>query len=170
MDSKKLVYSAFFITLGIILPMAFHLVGMGKVFLPMHIPVLIAGMVSGRATGMLVGSITPLLSSLLTGMPPMMPPMAQGMVFELAAYGWFAGELYHRRRLNPYIALAATMIAGRLVYGVIGALVLPLLGINGIPVFYPVTAGLITGLPGLALQIIFIPPVIKLICKYAFSS
>lgn len=170
MNAKKLVYSAFFIALGVVLPVAFHLVGLGKVFLPMHIPVLIGGMVAGPAAGLLVGAVTPLISSVLTGMPPMMPPVAQGMVFELAVYGGLAGELYYRRSLNPYAVLAVTAVAGRLVYGIIGALVLPLLGFKGIPVLYPITAGLISGLPGLALQFIFIPPVLKVARRFAAKT
>ena len=44
---------------GIILPMMFHAVGMGKVFLPMHIPVLLAGFMVGPIIGGLVGFLTP---------------------------------------------------------------------------------------------------------------
>ena len=42
--TRQLTVSGFFIALGLILPMLFHLAGgMGVVFLPMHLPVLLAG-------------------------------------------------------------------------------------------------------------------------------
>ena len=72
--TRQLTVSGFFIALGLILPMLFHLAGgMGVVFLPMHLPVLLAGFFLGPRFGLLVGIITPLLSSLLTGMPPLLP-------------------------------------------------------------------------------------------------
>lgn len=39
--TKELVLSALFIALGVVLPMVFHAIGAGPVFLPMHIPVLL---------------------------------------------------------------------------------------------------------------------------------
>jgi len=80
-----------FISLGVLLPIAFHAVGaMGSVFLPMHIPVLMAGLLMGPVIGAGVGALTPVCSSLLTGMPPLMPTLPI-MIPELIAYGAVAG-------------------------------------------------------------------------------
>jgi hypothetical protein len=157
MTLRKTILGGFFIGLGIVLPMAFHLVNLGRVFLPMHIPVLMSGFFCGPIIGLIVGFITPLLSGLLTGMPPFMPPTAQGMMVELAAYGFLTGFFHHRLKLNNIVSLLGAMFLGRVVYGLFGALVFPLFGLKGISPIYPITAGLITGLPGIALQLIIIP-------------
>ncbi|MDI3534672.1 MAG: hypothetical protein PWQ82_1037 [Thermosediminibacterales bacterium] len=166
MDLKKVVTGGFFVALGIVLPIGFHMVGgssVGKMLLPMHIPVLLAGFFTGPAIGFFVGFLTPLLSSILTGMPPFSPPVAPMMMIELPIYGFLAGWLYERLKLNVFISLLITLFAGRLVYGIAGAVLLPLFGLKGISPLYPVTAGLVTGIPGLVVQIILIPAVVKIL-------
>ena len=64
-STKKLVLSALFIALGIVLPFFTGQVPqIGNMLLPMHIPVLICGFVCGAPYGLTVGLITPLLRSL----------------------------------------------------------------------------------------------------------
>jgi hypothetical protein len=164
--TRNLTWGALFIALGILLPMLFHGAGLGRVFLPMHIPVLLAGFFAGWPTGLLVGMVTPMLSALLTGMPPLMPPTAQMMVWELGAYGMLAGLAYRRWRLGVYPSLLLAMVGGRLVYGLLGFALLPLLGLTRIPVLFPLTAGLITGLPGLAVQLVVVPAVVYLAARH----
>lgn len=43
--TKKLVFCAICVALCVVLPMAFHALGSGTVFLPMHVPVLLCGLV-----------------------------------------------------------------------------------------------------------------------------
>jgi len=151
------------IAVGLVLPILFHAVGLGKVFLPMHIPVLLAGFFCGPATALVVGGLTPLLSALLTGMPPLMPPTAQIMVFELAAYALLVSVLFDRLGWGVYPSLIGAMVGGRLVYGLIGYLFLPLFGLQQVPLLYPLTYGVVTGLPGLVLQLAFVPAVVCLV-------
>jgi len=155
-----------FISAGILIPMVFHAFGLGKVFLPMHIPVLIAGILYGPEYGLITGLITPGLSAVLTGMPPLMPPTAQAMTFELAAYGVLSGLLTHRVGLGVVPSLVGAMIGGRLVYGMLGASLLPLLGFQSVPVLYPLTAGLVSSLPGVALQLVVVPTVVALLRRH----
>ena len=129
-NTRRICWGALFIALGILLPITFHMVGMGKVFLPMHIPILLAGFFCGPAIGAMVGFITPLLSAVMTGMPPFMPPMAQIMVFELAAYGLLTGLLFNRFRLGVYPSLLLAMLAGRAVHGLVGYLIMPVFGLE----------------------------------------
>ncbi|HHV62855.1 MAG TPA: ECF transporter S component [Firmicutes bacterium] len=159
---RNLVWGALFVALGIVLPIAFHAIGAGPVFLPMHIPVLLAGFFVGPAMGAAVGFLTPILSAVLTGMPPLMPPVAQMMMVELAVYGFLTGFLYGRLRQNAIISLVGAMFAGRVVYGVLGAYLLPLFGLKAIPVFYPITLGVVKSLPGILIQLVLIPAVIYL--------
>ena len=163
-----MVTGSLFIALGIILPLAFHFFNLGRAFLPMHIPVLLSGFFAGPILGLIVGFVTPLLSSLLTGMPPLMPPMAIGMAFELATYGFVSGWLYHNFKSNVYLALLVAMFSGRIVYGLIGAFFLPLIGLQSLAPtpLYPITLGIMSSLPGIALQLVFIPTIVLTVKKY----
>jgi len=154
-----------FIALGLTLPIAFHLVGLGKVFLPMHLPVLIAGLFLGAEVGGIVGIITPALSALLTGMPPLTPPIAQMMVVELGIYGSACGYLRRRLEWGLWPSLICAMVAGRLAYGLLGASLLPLLGLQRISPLYPLTLGLVTSLPGVLVQLALVPPLVFLLEK-----
>ncbi len=163
MKTRQLTLGAMFIALGILFAVMFHMVSLGKVFLPMHIPVLFAGLFCGPVIGLLVGAVTPLLSSVFTGMPPLMSPIAQMMAFELAAYGLLTGLLYERLRLGVYPALITAMVGGRLVYGLLGWLVLPLFGFKQVPLLAPLAYAVGESLPGVIIQLIFIPLVVSLV-------
>lgn len=83
----KLVLSAGFLALGLILPFfTAQIREIGNMLLPMHIPVLICGFVCGWQYGLAVGFITPLLRSMVFGMPPMFPT-ATAMAFERHLWG-----------------------------------------------------------------------------------
>jgi riboflavin transporter FmnP len=159
---RNLIMGGLFVALGIVVPIAFHSIGAGPIFLPMHIPVLLAGFITGPVVGCLVGAVTPILSSLLTGMPPLMPPKAQMMVAELAMYGLISGLAYRINRLHVVLSLVIAMFGGRIVYGVLAAYVLPLFGFDPVPVLYPITAGLIASLPGILIQLVLIPSIVWL--------
>ncbi len=109
--TKNLVLTAFCIALCIVLPMAFHAIGAGATFLPMHIPVLLCGLLCGWPFGAACGLIGPLLSSLLTGMPPAFPTLP-AMMLELCAYGVLTGLFYRKLRGNLYLSLIGAMLGG----------------------------------------------------------
>ncbi len=142
------------------MPMAFHMIGSGAIFLPMHIPILLAGFLAGPAVGFVAGLLTPGLSSVLTGMPPLMP-MALLMTFELATFGLLAGLLYQRWRWSLVPALLGSMIGGRVVYAIMFAYVLPLFGIAGTPIIAWITTSLATSWPGVVIQLIVVPLVVS---------
>jgi predicted membrane protein len=157
MKTRQLVLTALLIALGLILPMLFHAVGLGKAFLPMHLPALLAGFILGPVSGLCVGLVTPLLSSLLTGIPPISPPIAFLMMAELGIYGLAGGLMYRKWRLGVYPSLLVAIASGRLIYGLLGSSLMPLLGFRPIPVFYLFTAGLLEAIPGIVLQLIIVP-------------
>lgn len=162
---RQLVLAALFLALGLVLPSAFHMVGAGSVFLPMHIPVLLCGLVCGWKYGAAVGFITPLLSS-FTGMPPLFPT-ATAMMFELCAYGALTGLL--RPRHNIYISLLGGMLGGRVVSGVANTIFMGLAGkAYGLTAF--LTASFVTALPGILLQIIVIPIVVLTLERTGFIT
>jgi hypothetical protein len=156
---RHLVASALFIALGVILPLVFHQFGIaGRIFLPMHWPVLMAGCLLGPLWGALVGAFCPVLSFLVSGFPRI--PSLPLMVPELIAYGLFAGLLTPNTGIKSWwhgaLILLPTMIAGRIIYGVMAALLGPvLLGIDK-PWAY-IGAALTAGIPGIAIILAFFP-------------
>lgn len=159
---KKLILSAMFIAIGIVLPFfTGQIPKIGKMLLPMHLPVFFCGLICGWQYGLAVGLILPVMRSAMFTMPVMFPT-AVAMSFELAAYGAVAGFLYNRSKWQCIIALyrslVIAMIAGRLVWGCVQAV---LLGISGSTfTFSAFIAGAFTAaVPGIILQLVFIPAV-----------
>ena len=68
--------------LALLLPMAFHAVGLGSYFLPMLLPLLLGGFLFSLPWAVLAGAAAPWISALLTGMPPIYPPVALIMSIE----------------------------------------------------------------------------------------
>lgn len=161
----KLVVGAMMISLGVILPIFFHLLGLGKSFLPIHIPVIIGGIILGPFEGLIIGALSPILSSLITGMPPLMPPYAFLMMVELSIIGFLSGFIYRKYPKNIFIVILMTVISGRIVWGVVAWVFFPILGMGKISIFYPITAGIITCIPGLIIQILIIPIILGIIVK-----
>ncbi|MDP4152789.1 MAG: ECF transporter S component [Bacillota bacterium] len=161
-EIKKLITSALLTALGILLPMAFHAVkDAGRIFLPMHIPVLICGMVCGYKFGGLCGLVTPILSSLLTGMPPIYPA-GVSMALELSTYGIVSG--FMRKKFNVYVSLIAAMLAGRAVSGVSNAVFMGMSGKEyGFISF--LSGAFIIAIPGIIITLIIVPLATLLIDK-----
>lgn len=165
MKTKFLVYTALFITLGLILPLAFHFIGGGgPIFLPMHIPILLAGALLGPTAGLITGIITPILSSLLTGMPPVLPVLPI-MVVELTFYGLVTG--YMIKRFNIYLSLLISMLVGRIGAGLVVAVMVHILNFKlpANPLVY-IWGTITTGLPGIVIQLILIPILYKYLINY----
>ncbi|NLN14532.1 MAG: ECF transporter S component [Tissierellia bacterium] len=162
MKSRNIVLSGLFIALGVLLPIVFHQFNMGgPVFLPMHIPVLMAGLLLGPIEGLLVGVITPIISSLLTGMPPLFP-MLPIMIAELGTYGLTSGYFSKKLKVNTYISLIAGMIDGRIAAGIMVFILANFFGFNSGPLLY-LKGAIMTGLPGIIIQLLFIPPIVRLL-------
>ena len=156
---NKIVQAGLFVAVGILLPVVFHMFGLGSIFLPMHIPVLVAGMVISWLYAAVVGALTPVLSSVITGMPPAFPTMPM-MVFELAAYGMFSSLLYRRFKLNIYLALLGSMVAGRIVAG-IAVWILANFFAASLPGPAAFIAGaVLKGMPGIIIQVVLVPAVV----------
>lgn len=128
---RKLTYSALYMAIALILPFVTgQIPEIGAMLCPMHIPALLCGFMCGWPWGVAVGFISPLLRSVMFGMPAMLPA-AIAMAFELAVYGGMAGLLYSRlprKKWMIYAALLISMIAGRVVWGAVQAL---LAGLSG---------------------------------------
>ncbi|MFA5523608.1 MAG: ECF transporter S component [Tissierellales bacterium] len=168
-STKDLVLTGLLLALGILMPMFFHLFGgTGPVFLPMHIPVLIGGFVLPPFLALLLGIVTPLVSSVLTGMPIIFP-MGLIMVFELGIYGLVASLATRKLKLPSIPALILAMIAGRVVAGIVIFALSLGFGIQMNAIAFVKTA-VLTGLPGIAIQIIFIPSLMRALNKVIRSA
>ena len=159
---KRLVLSALFLALAYILPyFTGNIPQIGAMLLPMHIPVLLCGFVCGAPWGLVVGLIAPVMRSVLTGGFPPMVPTAAAMAFELAAYGFVSGFAYRRLPKSlggTYAALIAAMVSGRIIWGVVMALIT--LG-GGTFTFATFVAGAFTNaVPGIVLQLAAIPAIV----------
>ncbi len=165
---RKMVFTGSFIALCAIVPLAFHIVGgaeMGKVFCPMHIPVLICGLFCGMYYGGVCGIAGPVISHLTTGMPA--SQMLYPMMVELLAYGFFAGLLSKFVKtkytlVNLYICLCGSMIIGRIVSGISKALIFNV-GKYSFKIW--LTSGFAVALPGIAIQLLLIPLIVSALKK-----
>lgn len=164
---KKMIISALFIALGIILPLIFHQFGIaGRIFLPMHWPVILAGCLLSPLWGALVGVLCPSMSFLISGIPRL--PSLPLMIPELLTYGFLAGLLVPRNGLKSWaqgiLILLPVLIGGRLIYGIAAALLGPLLlGIDK-PLAY-ISAALLSGIPGIIIILLLLPPLVIRIQK-----
>lgn len=157
--TRKISIASMFLGLALILPLiTAQIPQFGKMLCPMHFPVLLCGFICGPWYGLLVGLIAPLLRFAVFGMPIIFPTGIM-MCFELAAYGLFAGLFYNRTE-RVCLSLIFAIIAGRLtriaVYGIFNVLF-------DIPLTWEVIfiGGLLQSLPGTALQLMFIPPIVR---------
>jgi len=184
----RLTASALCVALAIITSSVFHVGDLpGNMFLPMHIPIIVCGFVCGHKYGVVAGLITPILSHIVTpGRPPV--PVVYFMTFELAAYGFFAGLFYrfffkHKKRtpddsgeetsqperkssVNTLIietaliigALILSMILGRIAFGIAR---FPVFGASGFGLAEFMRSMFVTSLPGIIVQIVFIPVLVQ---------
>lgn len=163
---KKMVLSAMFLSIGMILPFfTSQIKEIGDSLLPMHIPVMLCGLICGPFNGLLVGLILPVLRSLLFSMPPLYPASVW-MACELGTYGFIIGLFYrflgNKKIWHLYFSLIVSMISGRIVWGIVKTI---LLGIGGkaftLEAF--IIGGFIDAIPGIILQLVLIPLIMRFI-------
>lgn len=151
--ARQLILAGSFTALGVVVPILFHMVGMGRYFLPMHLPVLVAGLLLRPRIAWTVGVATPWLSALLTGMPPMPMPILMGL--ELAALAQAASLL---RAIRTPIWLASLLaVAARC--GVTWVAITLLAEQLGLPPGASGWVSIVSGAPGILLQVLAVPAV-----------
>lgn len=158
-QTAKICIGALLIAIGLILPQFFHMIGgsaAGGMMLPMHIPVLLGGLLLGSGFGGAVGALTPVLSFALTGMPP--AAKLPFMLLELVTYGLVAGWLASKKK-NVYVCLISAQICGRLVNALALAAAFYIFRLQ-VPAVVTVWSALLTGIPGIVIQLILIPALV----------
>jgi hypothetical protein len=99
-------------------------------------------------------------------MPPLFPT-ASAMAFELACYGFLCGMLYDRlpkRTLFIYASLILAMLGGRIVWGAVSLLFFTLQQ-NAFTWKLFLNGAFLTALPGIAIQLLLIPPLVMALKK-----
>lgn len=155
---QKLVYSALFLALAMILPLLTgQIPQIGKALCPMHLPVLLCGFLCGWPWGMAVGFVAPFLRFAIFSAPPM--PNGIAMAFELAAYGFLTGFLYRRLPKKPYgvyLSLILAMVGGRVVWGIVRFFMAGLQG-SAFPVSAFLAGAVLNSVSGIVLQLVLVP-------------
>ena len=159
---KKIVLASMFLAIGHILPFfTGQIPQIGKMLLPMHIPVLLCGLVCGWQYGLAVGFVLPIMRSMIFGMPIMFPD-AVAMAFELAAYGSIVGYLFEHARwqcvVSLYRCMLAAMLCGRMVWGIVRMFCMGL-GAEAFTLKAFFAGAFINALPGIVLQLVVVPAI-----------
>lgn len=166
--THKITLSAMFFSLCIVLPfLTGQIPSIGSMLLPMHLPVLLCSYICGWKYGAVVGFFAPIIRSLIFSMPPLFPD-AVSMAFELTTYGLLAGFIYalfkNRNISTVYLSLIASMIAGRIVWGVVQFILLSSTGnLFTFGIFF--TRAFANAIPGIIVQLVVIPSVIAVVDK-----
>ncbi|MCM1182435.1 MAG: ECF transporter S component [Roseburia sp.] len=160
--TKNLTLSAMFIAVGLVLPFfTGQIPQIGKMLLPMHIPVFLCGLICGWQYGAIVGFVVPLLRSVIFSVPVLFPT-AVAMAFELATYGLVSGLLYERSHWHCVVALyraiIAAMIMGRLVWAVVQMILLGISGSRFTGQMF-LAGAFLNAIPGIIIQLTLIPAV-----------
>lgn len=152
-STTQITLVALFWALCIIVPVVFHSIGAGAIFLPMFLPILLSGFIVKFPLAMFVGLLGPWLSALATGMPPVFPT-APIMSLEGMVAAGVASWLFQIRKWNLWPSLICAIFAERITYVIMVYLLSPLLGL---PPKVLSTTALVSSVPGVLLQLFLIP-------------
>lgn len=159
-NTKSLTITAMLIAIGLVLPPLIRMIPNGGVlFSPMHICPLLAGLIVGPIEGIIVGIVCPLLNNVLYGMP--MGSTLIGMCFELPTYALVTALMMkvlenQKDTVRVYGSLVVSMIAGRIVGGIVRAIVL---GAGNYTVQMWATSYFVSTLPAIIIHLLLIPAV-----------
>ncbi len=164
-STKKLVVTAMFFAIGLVLPFVTGQVPqIGRMLLPMHLPVFLCSLIVGWPYGLAIGFLLPLVRSPLFGMPAFFPTAVE-MAFELAAYGFFAGFIYKKlldakvnKTVSLLAALISSMVLGRIVFLVVRIVIFKLSG-SAFDFNVFLADAVLNAIPGIIMQIVLIPTI-----------
>ena len=158
--SKDLAYCGTFGAAALLLPVIFHLLHLGHIFMPMYLPLVALAFFTRGNIAALTAFITPLISGALSGMPPFYPPIAPVMALELALMVLLINTVRGRwPRLPTIVILIPILLFGRILNA---ALFFGIASLTELPAGFVATISFISGWPGIILMLIVIPKLIKL--------
>ncbi len=159
LSPRELAYSGLFGAAALLLPVLFHLVRLGHVFMPMYLPLCALAFLVRPAPAAATAALVPLLSAALTGMPPFYPPIAVFMAIELGVMAALIAAVVGRwPGTNEWLVLIPVLLLGRVVYV---ALVYAFSRLIALPAGFLAAVSLLSGWPGLILMAVVVPPVAR---------
>jgi hypothetical protein len=160
LDLREISRAALVTAAGLALPVVFHALRLGHVFLPMYLPLLAGAFFLRPRTAVGTAVATPLVSAAATGMPPLFPPVAAWMAVELGLMVGLAAVLRRRTRLPPWAIVALVLAVGRAAYA---ALVYATGLWLELPAGVITVASLLAGWPGMVLALVSVPAAVRLL-------
>ncbi len=158
---RDLAYAGLFGAAALLMPVLFHLVHLGRVFMPMYLPLVTLAFLVRPLPAVLTAAMTPLLSAAVTGMPPFYPPVAGFMAVELASVAAVVSTVLRLRPgMNTPLLVACALLLGRAVYcGLVYGFAL----VIDLPPTLTAGLSLLSGWPGIVLMLVVIPPVVRIV-------
>ncbi|MFC1568888.1 hypothetical protein ACFL4L_01515 [bacterium] len=150
--TEQLIYSALFIALGFVFPILFHIIGLGKIFLPMFWPLAVSGFFLTLPFAFTVGLLTPVISLMFTGMPPV--PILQLMMIELTVLVLMIRLLTTKTSLGAFWIVLSGLLISRFFTWIVAGWIAPLLGLPS--TLFSITK-IIEGIPGMLAILIVVP-------------
>jgi len=159
LSRRDLAYCGLFGAAALLLPTLFHLVHLGRVFMPMYLPLLTLAFFVRPLPAAVTSFLTPLLSGAVTGMPPFYPPIALFMSIELSMMSALvAVVITHFPRVSTILVLVPVLLAGRVLYI---ALVYGCSLLIELPAGFMAGLSFVSGWPGILLMLVVIPLVAR---------
>jgi hypothetical protein len=156
---RELAYCGLFGAAALLLPVLFHLLHLGRVFMPMYLPLCALAFFVRPLPAAVTAALVPLLSGAVTGMPPFYPPVAVFMAIELAAMAALIAFCVGRwPRANEWLVLIPVLLFGRVLYV---ALVYGFSLVIRLPAGFMAGLSFLSGWPGLILMAVVVPPVAR---------
>ena len=156
---RDLAFSGLFGAAALLLPVLFHLLHLGRVFMPMYLPLCTLPFFVRPLPAAVTAMLVPLLSAAATGMPPLYPPVAVFMSIELALMAAMISALIRRwPNANEWLILIPVLLAGRVLYVV---LVYGFSLVIALPAGFMAAVSLVGGWPGIILMSVVVPPVAR---------
>lgn len=157
---RDLAYAGMFGAAALLLPVLFHLLHLGRLLLPMFLPLLTLAFLVRPAPAAVTAALTPLLSAAVTGMPPWVPPIAPIMAIELGTMAGLIALVCKRwPRANEWLVLAAALLLGR---GLSVGLTYGYAVLAGLPAKPMALTSFFAAWPGMILNLVTVPAIVRI--------
>ena len=158
-SARELAFCGLFGAAALLLPVIFHVLHLGHIFMPMYLPLVALAYFVRPLPAAVTAIVTPLLSGAVTGMPPFFPPVAVFMSLELSVMAALIAWVCSRwPRVNEWLVLVPTLIFGRVLY--VGLVYLFSLFID-LPAAFMAGLSFLSGWPGIVLMVAVVPVIAR---------
>jgi hypothetical protein len=160
LEPRDLAHCGLFGAAALLLPMLFHALHLGSVFMPMYLPLVMLAFYVRPGPAALTALVTPMLSAVVTGMPPLYPPVAVFMALELAVMSALIAAACSRwPRINPWAVLIPVLLLGRVLYV---AMVYGVSLVIELPAGFMARLSFVRGWPGIVLILLVVPGALRI--------